>query len=59
MMEKKLAKKKVGPQVVTLSIILMAVGFVFMIQPFSMVLYSISFTILLLGVILINVGSHL
>jgi hypothetical protein len=59
MMEKKLAKKKVGPQVVTLSIILMAVGFVFMIQPFFMVLYSISFTILLLGVILINVGSHL
>lgn len=52
-------KRKIGPQLVTLSIVLMAVGFIFLIQPFAMALYTISFPILLAGVILINVASHL
>ena len=58
-MEKKTTKKKLGPQVVTIAIVLMAVGFVFLIQPFTMTLYSIGFPIILIGVILINVGAHL
>ncbi len=58
-MNKNVSKKKLGPQLVTLSIILMAVGFIFLIQPFTMALYSVSFPILLAGVILINIASHL
>jgi hypothetical protein len=58
-MNKNASKKRIGPQLVTLSIILMAVGFIFLIQPFAMVLYSISFPILLAGVVLINIASHL
>jgi hypothetical protein len=59
MMEKKIAKKKLGPQVVTIAIILMAIGFLFLIQPFTIFLYSIGFPIILIGVICINVGAHL
>ena len=58
-MDRKITKKKLGPRMVTVAIILMAVGFIFLIQPLSLTLYSISFTILLLGVILINVFSHI
>ena len=58
-MDKKMSSRKLGPRVVTLAIILMAAGFVFLIQPFAMFLYSISFSIILIGVILMNVGSHL
>ena len=58
-MEKKIAKKNMGPQVVTLAIILMAIGFLFLIQPFTIFLYSIGFPIILIGVICINVGAHL
>lgn len=58
-MNKNASKKKLGPQLVTLSIVLMAVGFIFLIQPFAMALYSVSFPILLAGVILINIASHL
>jgi hypothetical protein len=58
-MDTKRTNKKLGPRVVTIAIILMAVGFVFLIQPFTMTLYSIGFPIILLGVICINVGSHL
>ena len=59
MMDNKLTKKKLGPQVVTISIVLMAVGFIFQIQPFTMFLYSIGFPIILLGVIGFIVGAHL
>ena len=52
-------KKRLGPRLVTLAIVLMAVGFIFLIQPFTMALYTVSFPILLAGVILINVASHL
>ncbi len=58
-MNTNLPKKKLGPRLVTLSIILMAVGFIFLIQPFTMLLYSWSFPILLAGVILINIASHM
>ena len=58
-MEKIITKKKLGPQVVTLAILLMAVGFIFLIQPFTIFLYSIGFPIILIGVICINVGAHL
>jgi hypothetical protein len=58
-MNNNVGKKRIGPQLVTLSIVLMAVGFIFLIQPFTIVLYSVSFPILLIGVILINVASHL
>lgn len=58
-MDKKPTTRHLGPQVVTIAIILMAVGFVFLIQPFAIFLYSISFTTILIGVILMNVGSHL
>ena len=59
MMDKKLTKKKLGPRVVTIAIILMAVGFIFLIQPFTIFLYTIGFPIILVGVICINVGAHL
>lgn len=59
MMNKKITNKKWGPQVVTISIILMAVGFIFLIQPFTMFLYTLGFPIILIGVICINVGAHL
>jgi hypothetical protein len=59
MMDKKLTKKNLGPRVVTLSIILMAIGFIFLIQPFTISLYTIGFPIILVGVICINVGAHL
>jgi len=58
-MDKKLTKKKLGPRVVTIAIILMAVGFIFLIQPFTIFLYTIGFPIILVGVICINVGAHL
>jgi hypothetical protein len=53
------AKKSKGPLLVTIAIVLMATGFIFMIQPFVMFLYTIGFPIILAGVILINVGSHM
>jgi len=52
-------KKSKGPLLVTIAIVLMSVGFIFMIQPFVMFLYTIGFPIILAGVILINVGSHM
>ena len=58
-MDKKFTKKDLGPRVVTLAIILMAVGFIFLIQPFTISLYTIGFPIILVGVICINVGAHL
>lgn len=58
-MDKNLHRKKLGPRLVTLSIVLMAIGFIFLIQPFAMALYSVSFPILLIGVILINIASHI
>ena len=58
-MDTKASKKGLGPTVVTLAIVLMAIGFIFLIQPFAMILYTIGFPIILIGVILINVGSHL
>jgi len=57
--EKPVIKKSKGPQIVTIAIVMMSVGFIFMIQPFAMFLYTIGFPIILIGVILINVGSHM
>jgi hypothetical protein len=57
--EKPTTKKSKGPLLVTISIVLMSIGFIFMIQPFAMFLYTIGFPIILAGVILINIGSHM
>lgn len=57
--EKPVIKKSKGPQIVTIAIVMMAVGFIFMIQPFFLFLYTIGFPIILAGVILINIGSHM
>ncbi len=37
---------------------LIIIGFLMMIQPFTIVLYSYGFTVILLGVILFNISSH-
>ena len=58
-MNTNIPKKKLGPRLVTLSIVLMAIGFILLIQPFAMILYTWSFLILLIGVILINIASHM
>jgi hypothetical protein len=58
-LDQPVVKKSKGPLLVTISIVLMSVGFIFMIQPFVMFLYTIGFPIILAGVILINVGSHM
>ena len=58
-MDTKSTKKSLGPTIVTISIVLMALGFLLLIQPFALVLYTIGFPVILIGVILINVGSHM
>jgi hypothetical protein len=41
----------------TLATVLIALGFVMMMQPFAMVLYTYSFVVLLAGTVLFIVGS--
>ncbi len=57
--DKPVIKKSRGPQIVTIAIVMMALGFILMIQPFALFLYTIGFPLILIGVILINVGSHM
>ncbi len=51
-------RKKFGIYGDSVAIILIIVGFLMMIQPFTIVLYSYGFTVILSGVILFNVSSH-
>jgi len=50
---------KIGPLLVKLSIALIVIGFVMLVQPFLMVFYTYGFGVVLSGVILFNIASHL
>ena len=52
-------KGKLGPSLVNLSIALIIIGFIMLVQPVSMVLYTYGFGVVLSGVVLFNVASHL
>lgn len=52
-------RRRIGLFLVYLSIAMILIGFVAMIQPFVMALYSVSFSIILAGVVLYNIGAHL
>jgi len=42
-----------------LSIALIILGFLMMVQPFAMIFYTLGFSVILSGVILFNIVSHL
>jgi len=52
-------RKRIGILLENLSIALILIGFVAMIQPFTMQLYSSGFPIALAGVVLFNIASHI
>ena len=52
-------KHRIGLKLVNLSIALILLGFAGLIQPFAQVLYQAGFPLILAGVILFNVASHL
>ena len=41
------------------AVALILIGFLMMIQPFAMILYTLGFSVILSGVILFNIVSHL
>lgn len=51
-------RRKIGVNGDYLAMALIIIGFLMMIQPFTIVLYSYGFTVILLGVILFNITSH-
>lgn len=55
----KTKSKKLGETIVNISFALILIGFVSMVQPFTMILYSYGFTVILAGVILLNIGAHM
>lgn len=52
-------RRKVGIYGEYVSIALIIIGFLMMIQPFTIVLYTYGFPITLSGVVLFNIVSHL
>lgn len=50
---------QLGPQLIQLSIALIVIGFVMLVQPFAMILYTYGFGVVLSGVVLFNVAAHL
>ena len=42
-----------------LAMVLVFVGFVMLCQPFALVIYSYGFTVVLAGVVLLNVAGHM
>lgn len=52
-------RRKIGIYGEYVAIGLIVLGFLMMIQPFTIVFYSYGFTVILLGVILFNIVSHL
>jgi len=52
-------RSKVGIYGEYVAITLILVGFLMMIQPFAMIFYTIGFSVILSGVILFNIVSHL
>ena len=51
-------RKKLGVILVNVCIILIIVGFLMIIQPFTLSLYTMGFSVILSGVILFNIVSH-
>jgi hypothetical protein len=51
--------KKVARNLDNLAMAMVVIGFIGMCQPFTMVLYSYGFTVILIGVILLNVAGHM
>lgn len=49
----------IGPLLVQLSFALIIIGFVMLVQPFLMILYTYGFGVVLSGVVLFNIASHL
>jgi hypothetical protein len=47
-----------GEKLELLAYILVIIGFVSMLQPFTMVLYTYGFNVVLAGVILMNIAPH-
>ena len=47
-----------GEKLELLAYILVIIGFVAMLQPFAMVLYTYGFNVVLAGVILMNIAPH-
>lgn len=52
-------RRKVGIYGEYLAIALILIGFLMMIQPFALVIYTVGFSVILSGVILFNIVSHL
>jgi hypothetical protein len=50
---------KLGPMLVNLAIALILIGFVMMVQPFLMIAYTYGFAVILSGVVLFNIASHM
>jgi hypothetical protein len=54
-----ISRANLGSLLVKLSIGLILVGFVMTVQPFLMGAYTYGFSVILAGVILFNIASHL
>lgn len=52
-------RKKVGASLEKLSIFLIVLGFFMLVQPMSMDLFTYGFGVILAGVVLFNVASHI
>ena len=52
-------RRRIGELGDNLAIVLIIIGFLMMVQPLTIVLYSYGFTVILSGVILFNITSHL
>ena len=52
-------KRKIGPLLCNISMAMIVIGFLMMIQPFTILLYTYGFSFILGGVILFNIASHL
>ena len=51
-------RKKFGIYGDNIAIVLIIIGFLMMVQPITMVLYSFGFSVILIGVVLFNITSH-
>ena len=53
------SRENLGPRLVTLSIVLIVLGFIMLVQPFLLGFYTYGFSVILSGVILFNIASHM
>jgi hypothetical protein len=58
-LENDMKKKQLGALLVKVSIALIIIGFLMLVQPLTMVLYTYGFGVVLSGVVLFNIASHL